>query len=177
VLKLFAKLDRIKEDPSVYADGPSLAADFLKNLPAGREEELLTYLLTDHPEEAEKLRKVKVLFQDIPYYPEDIARKVIESTDPEDLTKALVGYDHQFAESFLALLPTKRALMIQNDLFHLAEYPPASQCAEMRRKICNALEAEFAKQKFDLSDFWKSNSESAEVYSLNPDSDEQDKVA
>jgi flagellar motor switch protein FliG len=150
------RLESIKKAPSVYADGPMLAADFLRSLPAGREEELVQFLMADHPAEGEKLRKVRVLFQDIPYYPQDMTRKIVENFEAEELLKALAGYDPGFVENFLSLLPTKKALMIQNDLFHMTETPPASQCAEARRKICLKVEEEFETQRFSLSDFWKS---------------------
>ncbi len=150
------RLETIKKAPSVYADGPMLAADFLRSLPAGREEELLQYLMSDHPAEGEKLRKVRVLFQDIPQYPQEMTRKIVEAFEAEDILKALAGYDPNFVENFLSLLPTKKALMIQNDLFHMTEFPPTSQCAEARRKICLRIEEEFESQRFSLGDFWKS---------------------
>ena len=150
------RLETIKKAPSVYADGPMLAADFLRSLPAGREEELLQYLMSDHPAEGEKLRKVRVLFQDIPQYPQEMTRKIVEAFEAEDILKALAGYDPNFVENFLSLLPTKKALMIQNDLFHMTEFPPASQCAEARRRICLKIEEEFETQRFSLGDFWKS---------------------
>jgi flagellar motor switch protein FliG len=84
-----------------------------------------------------------------------MTRKIMEGFEAEDLMKALAGYDPGFVESFLSLLPTKKALMIQNDLFHLTEFPPASQCAEARRKICLKIEDEFEQQRFNLADFWK----------------------
>jgi flagellar motor switch protein FliG len=152
---LLFRLDKIKEDPSVYADGPMLAADFLRSLPAAREEELVQYLLNDHPSEGEKLRKVRVMFQDVPTYPHELVKKVIEAFESEDLQRALVGYDPAFVETFLSLLPTKKALMIQNDLFHMTEFPPISQCAESRRKICQKIESEFELQRFSLEEHWK----------------------
>jgi flagellar motor switch protein FliG len=156
VTAFLSRLEAIKKAPSVYADGPMLAADFLRSLPAGREEELLQYLMSDHPAEGEKLRKVRVLFQDIPQYPQEMTRKIVEAFEAEDLLKALAGYDPTFVENFLSLLPTKKALMIQNDLFHMTEFPPASQCAESRRRICLKIEEEFEAQRFSLGDFWKS---------------------
>ena len=162
VKNFLSRLESIKEAPSVYADGPMLAADFLRSLPAGREEELVQFLMADHPTEGEKLRKVRVLFQDVPYYPQDLTRRIIEGFEAEELLKALAGYDAGFVESFLSLLPTKKALMIQNDLFHMTDTPPTSQCAEARRKICLKVEEEFEQQRFSLADFWKGQ-ESTEV--------------
>jgi flagellar motor switch protein FliG len=155
VENLVLRLERIKADPSVYVDGPLLAADFMKSLAPAREEELYQTLMASHPNEAEKLRRVRVMFQDIPYYPNDLVRKVIEGFESEDIQKALIGYDSTFVETFLALLPTKKALMIQNDLYHMIEYPPASQCAENRRKISSRVEQEFDLQRFSVAEFWK----------------------
>ena len=162
-----SRLEKIKKAPSVYADGPMLAADFLRSLPAGREEELLQYLMSDHPAEGEKLRKVRVLFQDIPLYPAEMTRKIVEAFEAEDILKSLAGYDPGFVENFLSLLPTKKALMIQNDLFHMTEFPPASQCAEARRRICLKVEEEFENQRFSLADFWKSQESTQSGASIN----------
>jgi hypothetical protein len=80
---------------------------------------------------------------------------VIESLDGDEIKLALVGYQTDFVESFLSLLPTKKALMIQNDLYHMTDYPPVSQCAEGRRKICNRIEQEFELQRFSVAEHWK----------------------
>ena len=200
VLSYLASLERIKKDPSVYADGPGLAADFLRSLPAGREEELLQYLFTNHTEEAEKLRRVRVIFQDIPYYPQEMTKKVIEELEGDLLLRALSGFDASFVDTFTALLPAKKAMMIQNDLLHQDQPPPVSQCAENRRSICELLEQEFERERFDLADFWKgmeasqnaeSSSSNTEIYSqeiteevesskvhdLTPDEDDQGQAA
>ncbi|NDG84612.1 MAG: hypothetical protein EBX52_06190 [Proteobacteria bacterium] len=161
VLSYLASLERIKKDPSIYADGPGLAADFLRSLPAGREEELLFYLFNYHEDEAEKLRRVRVMFQDIPYYPQEMTKKVIEELESDLLLRALSGYDGGFIDSFTSLLPSKKAMMIQNDLLHQDQPPPPSQCAESRRSICEMIEVEFERQRFDLADFWKSREANA----------------
>ena len=142
-------------DPSLIADGPTLAAEFLRSLPAAREEELVQYLLNDHPAEGEKLRKVCVIFQDMPTYPHEILKKVIVNFESEDIQRSLVGYDPGFVETFLSLLPIKKALMIQNDLFNMTEFPPVSQCAESRRKICQKIESEFEIRRFSLEEHRK----------------------
>jgi len=172
--KLLMRLERVKKAPSVYADGPMLAADFLRSLPASREEELVQYLLNDHPGEGEKLRKVRVMFQDIPTYPHEIVKKVIETFESEDIQRALVGYDATFAETFLSLLPTKKALMIQNDLFHMTEFPPISQCADSRRRICQKIELEFELQRFSLEEHWKNmTGEQSESFQAGTESFEE----
>lgn len=169
---LVLRLERIKADPSVYVDGPMLAADFMKSLSPAREEELYQTLMGDHPLEAEKLRRVRVMFQDIPYYPNEMVRKIVEGFESEDIQRALVGFDSVFVESFLALLPTKKALMIQNDLYHMIEYPPVSQCAENRRKICSKIEQEFESQRFSVAEFWKQYDAPAEEQKTSEFSDE-----
>ena len=118
--------------------------------------------MNDHPNEGEKLRRVRVIFNDILQYPADTVRKIVEETPSEDIQRALVGYDSSFVEAFLELLPTKKALMIQNDLFHMSVFPPISQCAESRRSICHKIENEFEKQKFNLEEYWKNLSPSVE---------------
>jgi flagellar basal body-associated protein FliL len=166
VTELLMRLERIKASPSVHVDGSMLAADFMRSLPPAREEELYHTLLSEHPEEAEKLRRVRVMFQDIPYYPQETVRRVLESYESEEILKALIGFDGVFTEQFLQLFPTKKALMIQNDLYHLAEYPATSVCAEHRRRICVKLESEFELVRFSVVEFWRTNSET-EVQTVN----------
>ncbi len=163
VLSYLASLERIKKDPSVFADGPMLAAEFLKSLPAGREEELIQYLFDQHPAEAEKLRRVRVMFQDIPYYPAEFTRKVIENLESDLIQRALTGYDRGFTDEFLQLLPSKRAMMILNDLLHGQSNVPQSQCAESRREICCLLESHFEAQKFKVADYWTDQDEGSRV--------------
>ena len=194
VVSYLSSLERIKRDPSVFADGPVLAAEFLRSLPAGREEELVGYLFTNHPAEAEQIRRVRVMFQDIPYYPQEMTKKVIEDLDTDLLQRALSGYDPAFLDSFLALLPTKKAMMIQNDLLHMESAPPVSQCAENRREICGKLEVVFENQRFNLADFWKEREAQAgyrdftdedtnsyeqeqSIHDLSPDGDDQNDAA
>lgn len=170
---LLLRLERIKADPSVHVDGSILAADFMRSLAPAREEELYQTLLAQHPAEAEKLRRVRVMFQDVPYYPTEMVKRVIEPLDSDEILKSLVGFDSQFSEAFLALLPTKKALMIQNDLYHMTEFPPVSQCAEARRKICGKLESEFEAQRFIVSEYWKNfDQPEAEPAAAAPAADE-----
>jgi flagellar motor switch protein FliG len=149
------RLERIKADPFIHAKGVVLASDFIKSLEPYREEQLFSLLVKEHPEEAERLRRARVVFSDIPYYPVEMVKIVIEGVEPEELTKALMGYDAAFVDSFLELLPKKRAWMIQNDLYHRSDDPPHSQCAECRRKIVSKLESEFEKNRLNLTEYWK----------------------
>jgi len=101
-------------------------------------------------------------------------KKVIETFESEDIQRALVGYDATFAETFLSLLPTKKALMIQNDLFHMTEFPPISQCADSRRRICQKIELEFELQRFSLEEHWKNmTGEQSESFQAGTESFEE----
>jgi hypothetical protein len=129
-----------------------------------------------------------------------MTKKVIEELEGDLLLRALSGFESSFVDTFTALLPAKKAMMIQNDLLHQDQPPPVSQCAENRRSICELLEQEFERERFNLADFWKGmeaipNTESAgvntEVYSqeiteevesspvhdLTPGDDEKDQAA
>lgn len=155
ITKLLNRLEGIKEAPSIHIDGLNLAARFIRSLEPVKEEALLKSIQAQHPEEAERLRKSQVVFMDIPDYPAEMTRKVIEGLNSDDVLKALVGYPERVIDSFLGMLPTKKALMIQNDLFHMSETPPAFQCAAARRKITELVEQEFERAKFSVTDFWK----------------------
>jgi len=100
-----------------------------------------------------------VMFQDIPYYPQEMTRKIIENLETELLQRALTGYDRSFTDAFLMLLPSKKGMMIQNDLLHGDANLPQSQCAESRRSICEMVEREFETQRFKIFDFWKGQDE------------------
>lgn len=158
VQRFLMHLEHIKAHPTIHAEGTILAADFMRNLDPAREETLYQMLLAEHPFEAERLRRVQVTFSDIPYYPADLVRGVLDTLEHDEITKSLVGFPGEFVETFLSLLPTKKALMIQNDLFHMEIIPTHSQCAEYRRKICTKLESAFEQQRFNLTEFWEQTS-------------------
>lgn len=155
ITNLLNRLEGIKKEPSIHVDGLSLAAKFIRSLDPVKEEELYESIRAQHPEEAESLRRAQVMFQDIPYYPSEMVRKVADGLDADDILKSLVGYPADYVDAFLALLPTKKALMIQNDLFHMSDSPAPYQCAAARRKITTKVEQEFEKHKFNIPDYWK----------------------
>ena len=155
ITTLLSRLENIKKTPSIHIDGLDLAAKFIRSLEPLKEESLYQSIQTQHPEEANRLRRTQVMFQDIPSYPVEMVKKVIDNLDSDDVQKSLAGYPTEFVDSFLSLLPTKKALMIQNDLFHMTDAPPPYQSAAARRKITDLVEQEFIRAKFSVSDFWK----------------------
>ena len=153
---LIVRLEGIKKAPSIHVDGLNLAAKFIRSMDPMKEEALFQSMLSEHPGEAERLRRTQVMFKDIPSYPGEMIKQAIDALESDDLLKALAGYPSEFVDSFLQMLPTKKALMIQNDLFHMNEVPPQFQCATARRKIVDIVEREFERLKFSVSDFWSS---------------------
>jgi len=155
ITTLLSRLENIKKTPSIHIDGLDLAAKFIRSLEPLKEESLYQSIQNQHPEEADRLRRTQVMFQDIPSYPVEMVKKVIDNLDSDDVQKSLAGYPTDFVDSFLSMLPTKKALMIQNDLFNMTDAPPPYQSAAARRKITSLVEQEFERAKFSVSDFWK----------------------
>jgi len=162
IATLLTRLEGIKKAPSIHIDGLDLAAKFIRSLDPVKEEALYRSMQSQHPAEADSLRKTQVMFSDIPSYPMEMIKKVIDTLESDDVLKSLAGYPSDFVDSFLALLPTKKALMIQNDLFHMSDAPPAYQSATARRKIIDKIEQEFERIKFSVVDFWNTQNQSAE---------------
>lgn len=156
VRKLVSRLEAIKKDPSIHIDGLGIAARFIRSLDPLKEEELYRSIREKHPEQSEQLRRAQVMFDDVPYYPQEQIRKVIGNLDAQSVVSALAGYPGEFVEAFLAMMPTKKALMIQNDLFHMTEAPPPYQGAVARRSITVKVEEEFEKTRFDIAAYWDS---------------------
>jgi flagellar basal body-associated protein FliL len=154
VANLLAKLDGIKKAPSIHVNGFDIASKFIRSLDPVKEEEMYKSMQNQHPKVAKLLRRTQVIFEDIATYPPDLVGKVIEGLESDDILKALCGMDSELVDSFLGLLPTKKALIIQNDLFHLVDVPPVYQCAAARRKIVEKVEQEFERIKFSVAEFW-----------------------
>ena len=156
VRNLVSRLETIKKAPSIHIDGLGIAARFIRSLDPVKEEELYRSIREKHPEQTEQLRRAQVMFDDVPYYPQEQIRKVIGGLDAQDVVNALAGYPSEFVEAFLAMMPTKKALMIQNDLFHMSDSPPVYQGAVARRNITVKIEEEFEKTHFDIAAYWDS---------------------
>jgi flagellar motor switch protein FliG len=159
VRKLVTRLEAIKKAPSIHIDGLGIAARFIRSLDPLKEEELYRSIREKHPEQSEQLRRAQVMFDDVPYYPQEQIRKIVGGLDAQEVVSALAGYPSEFVEAFLAMMPTKKALMIQNDLFHMSEAPPQYQGAVARRNITVKIEEEFEKTRFDIAAYWDSFSQ------------------
>jgi|GEM_PF-6095786 len=120
------------EEISVFNETSSLAAEFLSKLPASREEEVLDFLSKHHPEEFQKIRRVRVVFSDIPSYPRDVLEGAFAGVDSLVLQKMISGEFGSEAEA------------------------PSS--AENRRHFCALVEHQLELRNFDRNLFWDTRS-------------------
>jgi flagellar motor switch protein FliG len=156
---LFMRLERVKADPFVHAQGDRIAAEFLRNLDPAHEEVLYSKLCMDHPEEAEQLRRIRAMFPDLLHYPADIIRYAVADISDHDLVRAIAGLPSEFIDSLFVHVQQKRATALENIIDHLTNLPSLPQAADARRRICIRLEQEFEKQNFSLKQFWDSYEE------------------
>jgi flagellar motor switch protein FliG len=160
VNKLLSRMESIRKAPSIHIDGLGIAARFIRSLDPLKEEELYRSIQEKHPEQSEQLRRAQVMFDDVPYYPQEMVRKIVANLDAQDVVSALAGYPSEFVEAFVSMMPTKKAMMIQNDLVHMSDLPAPYQGALARRNIALKLEEEFEKSRFDIAQYWDMQSQS-----------------
>lgn len=153
---LYMRLERVKADPFVHAQGDRIAAEFLRNLDPAHEEAIYSKLCMDHPEEAEQLRRIRAMFPDLLHYPSDIIRFALADISDHDLVRAIAGFPGEFIDSLFIHIPPKRSTTLEYIIDHLTHLPSLPQAADARRRICIRLEQEFEKQNFSLNQFWDS---------------------
>lgn len=148
------KLEMLRKAPELDVEGPEYAAKLLKTLPAEREFDLFNELANSNPQEAEKIRRQSVQFADLGVYPEDIVSAALEPLDVGTLTEALFQVDPSVSEKCFALMPPKKAKMVEYDLQREDLQPPKSSVAESRRKIVQSIEQVLTERKMKVQDIW-----------------------
>lgn len=149
------RLKLIKASPSVFADGPALAAKILRSYSAERELEIYRKMCAEDPVSADGIRRVIAQFDDIAIYPQELVSSVLSLLDIDQLVKALFGLQVDVRTPVMSMMPPKRAKMIERDLERPGFIVATSECAANRRLFCLKLEEVLRSRGHTVSDVWK----------------------
>lgn len=161
VRSLSEKLKTVKENRQIKTNGPEMAANFMRSMDPQREIELFDRMLSEFPEEADKIRRVRVQFVDILKYPESVLRQALEKLDVDLMVNSLTGAGEDMRDHILGLMPPKKVRMILGDLElkNVARSP--KEVARARRQICQEVELALKEQNLDLPTIWSEIEKSA----------------
>ncbi|RME18448.1 MAG: hypothetical protein D6797_00415 [Bdellovibrio sp.] len=159
---LLSRLKQESTNKELRPDGPSVAANLMKALSPEKEFEIFDHLLKNNPEEAERLRRIRVQFVDIVRYPEEIVSEALEAFDADFLVKVLKGADEEARSIYLSLLPPKKARIVESDLSSSVIHFTPREIAESKRRFVNEVEQVLKRKKISLQEIWKQIDQSSE---------------
>lgn len=152
--KLKDRWRKMKEAPSVFGDGPALAAKILRSYTPEKEIELYARMKTSDPVSADRVRRMIVLFDDLHMYPGEVVATALSFHDVDQLAKAFFNMDLNARGELLNLIPAKRAGMIERDLDSGSFYSSLAETATLRRAICLKVEELLRERNQTLEQVW-----------------------
>lgn len=137
---LRSRLKAMQENPSVVFDGQRYLVELLNKLDVEAEQRFLEKLRVDEPEDAEALRRTRMMFEDLTFIPQEVIGEAVGGLDLTVVTQSLFGADENIRAHVLASLPQKRAKMIEKDLAYLKEVS-RKEILSSRRSFSKAVQA------------------------------------
>ncbi|RYZ73406.1 MAG: hypothetical protein EOP05_10085 [Proteobacteria bacterium] len=149
------RLRAIKAAPSIFANGPSLAAKILRSYSPEKEIEMYNRMKNDDPASANSVRRIIAQFEDIAFYPGEMVASVMSLMDLEEISKAFFGVPTDIRGPVFSYLPPKRAKMIERDLETPGFNVSFSDMALARRAFCLKLEQVLKSRGQTLETVWQ----------------------
>lgn len=151
------KIESSKGKMDIEANGPAKAAKILRMLPAEDEEAMFLSIARDRPEQAEKIRRSLIRFQDLPILPRDIIEPALGAMEIDDIVPALSGQNGELVNYVVGFLPPKKAKVVRGDLqFKGHEISPRDR-ARAHRKICLRFESLLKAKGLTVEQVWKTH--------------------
>jgi flagellar motor switch protein FliG len=154
-LSLKERLKAIKAAPSVFADGPGLAAKLLRSYTPERELEIYDKMRLEDPKGADAVRRLIAQFDDIPYYPAELVSSAAALLEIEELVKALFNSAAEHRSSVLSVMPPKRAKMVERDLESSGFNVRPADIALGRRLFAQKIEKVLESRGQSISTLWQ----------------------
>jgi flagellar motor switch protein FliG len=135
---LLKKLKTIQENPEMRTEGPALAAELLRALPAEKELQFFEKLRLENPRDAESVRRALLMYPDLVHVPSDIINEMGAMIDVKVFANALrLGYP-EVKTHILRSLPPKRAAMVEMDLSLKVEHFTIKDSAKAQRELAKS---------------------------------------
>lgn len=148
------RLRAIKAAPSIFANGPSLAAKILRSYSPEKEIEMYTRMKKDDPTSANTVRRIIAQFEDVAAYPSELVSTVMALMELEEICRAFFGVPNDVRNPIFGALPPKRARMIERDLETPGFNVSVVEMAAARRAFCLKLEQVLKSRGQTLETVW-----------------------
>jgi flagellar motor switch protein FliG len=149
------RLKAMKAAPSIFANGPGLAAKILRSYSPEKEMEMYNRMKTEDPTSANAVRRIIAQFEDLTYYPSELVGSVMSLMDIEEISKSFFGVPTDIRGPVFGYLPPKRAKMIERDLETPGFNVSFSEMAAARRAFCLKLEQVLKSRGQTLEAVWQ----------------------
>lgn len=159
VESLRLKLKAIQEHPEVKTDGPLFVAQLLRKLDAEKEFVIFEKMVAEHPDEAEKIRAMQLMYMDIDRVPQDIVAEAATFIEMNILVESLFHGYPNIREFILRSLPTKKARMVEKDLELPGFEVSPQQGAQAKRQLVHAVEKVMKSRNLTVQNLFKENSD------------------
>ncbi|MBO9666351.1 MAG: hypothetical protein J7501_06010 [Bdellovibrio sp.] len=146
---------RVKPEPKM--EGATVLAKVIRGMTAEEEMDMLTLFANENPEELERVRHSIFIFDDLKLAPMDILSEVLSTFEVEALYAAFFRTPTAFFVHALSALPEKKAMIVERDLADMAVIPPRKLTAEVRRQICQRVEAMLTTRSIRMTDLIEGN--------------------
>jgi len=146
---------RVKPEPKIQ--GATVLARVIRGMTPEEEMDMLALFANENPEELERVRRSILIFDDLKVTPLDIVGEVLGGFEVEALYAAFFRTPTNFFSHALSSLPEKKAMIVERDLADMVVIPPRKLTAQIRRTICQQVEAELNRRSIRLSDLIEGN--------------------
>ncbi|MFM6927730.1 MAG: hypothetical protein ACKOX6_04660 [Bdellovibrio sp.] len=146
---------RVKPEPKIQ--GATVLARVIRGMTPEEEMDMLALFANENPEELERVRRSILTFDDLKITPLDIVGEVLGGLEVEALYAAFFRTPAVFFTYALSSLPEKKAMIVERDLADMVVIPPRKLTAQVRRTICQQIEAELDRRSIRLSDLVEGN--------------------
>ncbi len=148
------KLKAIQDSPEVRADGPLFVAQLLRKLDAEKEFVIFENMVAEHPQEAEKIRAMQLMYMDVEKIPLDIVGEAATFLEMSMLVEGLFHGYPEIRAHVLKSLPVKKARMVEKDLELPGFDVSASQGAQAKRQLVQAIEKVMKARNLTVQSFF-----------------------
>ncbi len=154
VKNLKTRLENIKANPQKKIDGSSVAANLLRAMDALTEWQVLQKFIKENPKTAERLRRTRLQFMDLGIVPTNLLKDTLTDLDSDVLVSALAEEEADLMARVTALLPPKKAMMVESDISGRGADISLADRAEAKRAVVMAIEKQLDAMNRSVEDLW-----------------------
>jgi len=149
--QLLERLNNIKVNGGIVANGPEVAAKVLRSLSPAKEQEIFDFIEKTDLHMAKHINNYTLQFSNLKNIPLHYQESIIESMESESVAKLLYGSSAEIQEFVMQMLPKNKARMVKSDLESHILNPSKDEVANLKREVVMAVEAKIEQSGEELS--------------------------